>query len=189
MTVPLSPPGGFENSLPRERATCHASRVERGNPSDICTTASTPIAAALLLKGISPGAALVFLLAGPATNITSLAVLLGTLGKRATAIYLATIALSSVLFGLAVGQIYGYLGFSAQAVVGQAGEIIPSWAQWMGALIILAISLSPILRNLRLRFAAGKKYPEYSLLKKRFPTWRLMTFPAPRAPEGVHRAG
>ena len=130
-----------------------------GIPLYICATASTPIAAALILKGISPGAALVFLMAGPATNITSLTVLMGTLGKRATAIYLCTIALSAVLFGLAVDQIYGYLGFSAQAVVGQAGEIIPSWAQWMGALIILAISVRPMWRRLRLLFAAGKKSP------------------------------
>jgi len=130
-----------------------------GIPLYICATASTPIAAALILKGISPGAALVFLMAGPATNITSLTVLMGTLGKRSTAIYLCTIALSAILFGLAVDQIYGYLGFSAQAVVGQAGEIIPSWAQWMGALIILAISVRPMWRRLRLLFAAGKKPP------------------------------
>ena len=130
-----------------------------GIPLYICATASTPIAAALILKGISPGAALVFLMAGPATNITSLTVLLGTLGKRATAIYLATIALSSVLFGLAVDQGYGYLGFSAQAVVGQAGEIMPDWAQWMGALIILAISVRPMWRRLRSRFAARETAP------------------------------
>ena len=128
-----------------------------GIPLYICATASTPIAAALILKGISPGAALVFLMAGPATNITSLTVLVGTLGKRATAIYLCTIALSAILFGLAVDQIYGYLGFSARAVVGQAGEIIPPWAQWTGALIILAISVGPIWRRLRSLFAAGKK--------------------------------
>ena len=47
-----------------------------GIPLYICATASTPIAAALILKGVSPGAALVFLLAGPATNVTSLTVLL-----------------------------------------------------------------------------------------------------------------
>ena len=131
-----------------------------GIPLYICATASTPIAAALILKGISPGAALVFLMAGPATNITSLTVLLGTLGKRATAIYLATIALSSVLFGLAVDQIYGYLGFSAQAVVGQASEIIPAWAKWAGALIILAISVRPMWRGLRSRFTTRKTAPK-----------------------------
>ena len=130
-----------------------------GIPLYICATASTPIAAALILKGISPGAALVFLMAGPATNITSLTVLLGTLGKRATAIYLATIAVSSVLFGLAVDHLYIYLGFSARAVVGQAGEIIPPWAQWMGALILLALSVKPLWMRLKSRFVLGKPVP------------------------------
>ncbi|MFH2128722.1 MAG: SO_0444 family Cu/Zn efflux transporter, partial [Pseudomonadota bacterium] len=64
-----------------------------GIPLYICASASTPIAAALILKGVSPGAALVFLLAGPATNVTSLTVLVGVLGKRGTALYLAGIAL------------------------------------------------------------------------------------------------
>ncbi|MBW2204708.1 MAG: hypothetical protein JRF52_11610, partial [Deltaproteobacteria bacterium] len=82
-----------------------------------------------------------------------------TLGKRATAIYLGTIALSAILFGLAVDQVYGYLGFSARAVVGQAGEIIPPWAQWTGALIILAISVGPVGRRLRSLFAAAGKSP------------------------------
>ncbi len=54
-----------------------------GIPLYICATASTPIAAALILKGVSPGAALVFLLVGPATNVTSLSVLTGILGKKA----------------------------------------------------------------------------------------------------------
>ena len=48
-----------------------------GIPLYICATASTPIATALILKVVGPGAALVFLLVGPATNITSLSVLIG----------------------------------------------------------------------------------------------------------------
>ncbi len=123
-----------------------------GLPLYICATASTPIAAALILKGVSPGAALVFLLAGPATNITSLTVLFGILGKRATAIYLATIALSAVLFGLAIDQVYVSLGLSARAMVGQAAEIMPVWAQWTGALIILLLSVKPVSRSLTARF-------------------------------------
>src|SRR5210317_597599 len=81
-----------------------------GIPLYICATASTPIAAALILKGVSPGAALVFLLAGPATNMASLTVLVGTLGKRATAIYLSAIAVSAVFFGLVVDQVYISMG-------------------------------------------------------------------------------
>jgi hypothetical protein len=119
-----------------------------GIPLYICATASTPIAAALILKGVSPGAALVFLLAGPATNVTSLTVLFGLLGKRATAIYLASIAVVSVACGLALDQVYAYLGISAQAVVGQAAEIIPLWAQVAGALALLAMSAKPLYRTL-----------------------------------------
>jgi uncharacterized membrane protein YraQ (UPF0718 family) len=122
-----------------------------GIPLYICATASTPIAAALILKGVSPGAALVFLLAGPATNVTSLTVLLGLLGKRATAIYLATIALFAVLFGLAVDQLYGSFGISARAMVGHAAELVPAWAQWLGAATLLALSVRPVSRSVRAR--------------------------------------
>ncbi|MBW1783843.1 MAG: SO_0444 family Cu/Zn efflux transporter [Deltaproteobacteria bacterium] len=136
-----------------------------GIPLYICATASTPIAAALILKGVSPGAALVFLMAGPATNITSLTVLLGTLGKRATAIYLTTIALSSILFGLAVDQVYGYFGFSAQAMVGQTAEFIPGWVQWAGALIILALSVHPLYKSLGSRLRPKKRAPRGDTLE------------------------
>ena len=123
-----------------------------GIPLYICATASTPIAAALILKGVSPGAALVFLLAGPATNMASLTVLTGVLGKRATAIYLASIAICAVVFGLIVDQVYISLGISAQAMVGQASEIVPEWAGLMGAILILGMSLKPIWSTLKARF-------------------------------------
>ncbi len=130
-----------------------------GIPLYICATASTPIAAALILKGVSPGAALVFLLAGPATNLASLTVLIGTLGKRATAIYLSSIAVCSVLFGLVIDQIYGYWGFSAQAIVGQASEVIPLWLQWAGALLVVALSIKPVYRLVASRLAHPAKKP------------------------------
>jgi uncharacterized membrane protein YraQ (UPF0718 family) len=128
-----------------------------GIPLYICATASTPIAAALILKGVSPGAALVFLLAGPATNIASLTVLTGILGKRATAIYLTAIAVSAVIFGLIVDQIYEAMGISAQATIGQASEIIPFWAGLAGTLIILFISIKPVFRRIQTRFKPAKK--------------------------------
>ncbi len=115
-----------------------------GIPLYICATASTPIAAAFILKGVSPGAALVFLLVGPATNITSLSVLVGILGKRATALYLLSIAVVSVACGLLLDGIYGMLGISASAVVGQAGEILPGWLELGGALVLLGLSAQPL---------------------------------------------
>ncbi|MFC1895299.1 SO_0444 family Cu/Zn efflux transporter [Thermodesulfobacteriota bacterium] len=113
-------------------------------PLYICATASTPIAAALIMKGVSPGAALVFLLAGPATNITTLTVLFGLLGKRATAIYLSTIIVLSLVFGLILDKIYVSLGLSATAMAGQAAEIVPQWAGITGALILLLLSVRPL---------------------------------------------
>ena len=130
-----------------------------GIPLYICATASTPIAAALILKGVSPGAALVFLLAGPATNIASLTALTGVLGKRATAIYLTTIAVSAVFFGLVVDQIYASMGISAQAMVGQASEIIPFWAGLLGTLIILFLSIKPIFKATRAWVKPSRQKP------------------------------
>ena len=128
-----------------------------GIPLYICATASTPIAAALILKGVSPGAALVFLLAGPATNLAAMTVLIGTLGKRATAIYLASIAACSVIFGLAVDQFYISMGVSAKAMVGQASEVMPAWAQWSGALMILLLSIKPLFAIITPRFKSAQK--------------------------------
>jgi uncharacterized membrane protein YraQ (UPF0718 family) len=127
-----------------------------GIPLYICATASTPIAAALVLKGVSPGAALVFLLAGPATNVTSLTVLLSVLGKRATAIYLTSIALVSITCGLILDQVYGLLGISARAVAGQATEIIPAWIQIIGAVLLLLMSIRPLYRALQARLRRPK---------------------------------
>jgi len=129
-----------------------------GIPLYICATASTPIAAALILKGVSPGAALVFLLAGPATNVTSLTILFGLLGKRATTIYLTTIALLSVLFGLILDQIYLSFGISAQAMVGQAAEFVPVWMKWAGAFFLLLLSIKPISLSIMARLRREKSY-------------------------------
>ncbi len=123
-----------------------------GIPLYICATASTPIAAALILKGVSPGAALVFLIAGPATNITSLTVLFGILGKRAAVIYLVTIAILTVLFGLATDQIYAIFGLSAQASMGKSSEIIPVWLQAISVMILLLISIKPVVSSLKRKF-------------------------------------
>ena len=130
-----------------------------GIPLYICATASTPIAAALILKGVSPGAALVFLLAGPATNLASLTVLIGTLGKRATVIYLSSIAVCSVIFGLLIDQIYGYWGISAQAIVGQASEVVPLWLQWAGALVVVLLSIKPVYGLVSSRLKRSAKEP------------------------------
>ena len=120
-----------------------------GLPLYICATASTPVAAALLLKGASPGAALVFLLAGPATNLASITVLLKVLGRRATAIYLGSIAVLAIVCGLLLDGIYSMFGLSARALVGQAGQVIPFWLQAGSVALMAVLSVKPVLSLLR----------------------------------------
>lgn len=147
-----------------------------GIPLYICATASTPIAAALILKGVSPGAALVFLLAGPATNVTSLTVLFGILGKRATAIYLLAVASGAVGFGLLVDEVYQILGISPQAIVGQAGELVPPWAQVAGALLLLLLSIRPLTLRLSAWAARQKaKHPRRPLSQEALPPEAVFT--------------
>ena len=128
-----------------------------GIPMYICATASTPVAAALILKGVSPGAALVFLLVGPATNVTSLSVLFGLLGKRATAIYLVTLSVFAVLSGLVLDQVYGLSGISAQAVAGKAGEVLPHWLQLVGALLVIMLSVKPLYKIMQFPLNRNKE--------------------------------
>ena len=74
-------------------------------PMYICSTGSIPVAAALIMKGLSPGAALVMLLAGPAVNLASILVVRKALGRQFTWIYLLVIVGFSILFGLLVNAI------------------------------------------------------------------------------------
>lgn len=68
-------------------------------PMYVCATASLPIAASLIIAGVSPGAAFVFLSAGPATNTVTMGVVKSMLGMRALVVYLSVIVVGSVMFG------------------------------------------------------------------------------------------
>ena len=84
-----------------------------GLPLYICATSSTPLAAALMSLGFSPGAALVFLMVGPATNIASLVVVAKILKGWAVARYLGSVIIISLLCGLAVDAIYEHFGLDS----------------------------------------------------------------------------
>jgi len=75
-------------------------------PMYVCATASLPIAAALMLSGVSAGAAFVFLSAGPATNTVTIGVVKKMLGSRSLYIYLGSIIIGSVVFGLGLDYIF-----------------------------------------------------------------------------------
>ncbi|GAM65189.1 transporter [Vibrio ishigakensis] len=96
-------------------------------PMYICATASTPIAAGLLMSGISPGAVLVFMLTGPATNIATLGVVGKELGKRSLFAYLTGVVGTAIVFGLATDYLVSAYGFSIQPLSAGNHEVLPYW--------------------------------------------------------------
>ncbi len=74
-------------------------------PLYVCATGSIPIAAVLLAKGLSPGAAIVFLMAGPATNAATMAVISNTMGRRVFWLYLLSIVGGALLFGSLLNEL------------------------------------------------------------------------------------
>lgn len=71
-------------------------------PMYVCATGSIPIALSLMLKGLSPGTALVLLMAGPAANFASFTLISREMGRRSAIIYLSSIVIGAIAFGLAI---------------------------------------------------------------------------------------
>lgn len=88
----------------------YAGAVVIGLPLYVCATSSTPLAAVLLGAGFSPGAILVFLMVGPATNVATLAVISRILDRRALVVYLLSVVGVSILAGLAIDLVYSQSG-------------------------------------------------------------------------------
>ncbi|NOQ89347.1 MAG: SO_0444 family Cu/Zn efflux transporter, partial [Gammaproteobacteria bacterium] len=96
-----------------------------GIPMYICAVASTPVAAGLLLAGVSPGAVLVFLLVGPATNIASFALLKQELGLKVTAMYLSGLSIFSLMMGLLLEWLLEVQNWQVEASLGEAHAMLP----------------------------------------------------------------
>jgi len=112
-------------------------------PMYLCATGSIPIAVALMLKGLTPGAALVLLMAGPACNVASILVVRKVLGTRTLATYLAAIILGAIGFGTLIDylQFHGIVDFLANLQMQHACCAEPdSWFAW-GCTILLTILL------------------------------------------------
>ena len=110
-------------------------------PMYICATASTPIAAGLLLSGVSPGAVLVFMLAGPATNIATLGVVANELGKRAVAAYLTGVIGVALCFGFLTDYLVTEFGFVVTPLLGEEHEVLPHWLSFICGVILIILML------------------------------------------------
>jgi len=126
-------------------------------PMYLCATGSIPIAVALMLKGLTPGAGLVLLMAGPACNFASMLVVKKVLGTRSLIIYLVSIVVGAIGFGCLIDFLHfsGYVNFlgslQAEGACGHGCESGDSWFAWICtvALFLLVINalLLPRLRH------------------------------------------
>jgi uncharacterized membrane protein YraQ (UPF0718 family) len=114
-----------------------------GIPMYVCATASVPIAAALILKGLTPGAALVFLMTGPATNAASFVTIWKILGRATAITYLATIAGCSLLSGILLDYIVA--GVIPEAAAHHHIWMLPSLVKNISAVVLLGVLVFALL--------------------------------------------
>ena len=126
-----------------------------GLPIYVCAAASTPVAATLIAKGLAPGAALVFLLASPATNIGSLLVVRRLLGVRPLVAHLITLSLVTLACGVALDLVYGGFGIEPRALEAGHHHLLPAWLHQGAAVALGLCLLASFARKLGVRSTTG----------------------------------
>jgi uncharacterized protein len=115
-------------------------------PVYICATASVPVAAVLMLKGLSPGAALVLLMAGPATNAATITMIAKVLGKKSLIGYLGAIITGALLSGLAIDYFLPAEWFRVSEHFGHMGHnheaMLPDWLKIASAVILTLLIIN-----------------------------------------------
>lgn len=119
-------------------------------PVYVCATASVPIAAVLMLKGLSPGAALVFLMAGPATNAATITMIGKVLGKRSLFSYLISIIGGALIFGSLIDWLLPGAWFELNALSEASPhqhETLPYWLKILSSVLLVALILNGYLQK------------------------------------------
>src|SRR5690606_33895824 len=111
-----------------------------GLPMYICATASTPIAASFLFAGISPGAALVFLLTGPATNVATMGIIKQHLGMRSLVAYLIGVVGSAIIWGLLLNYFVGVFAWSFTQLAYDSHEHFAWWRHASALVLSLLVA-------------------------------------------------
>jgi uncharacterized membrane protein YraQ (UPF0718 family)/copper chaperone CopZ len=124
-----------------------------GIPLYVCSTASIPIAAVLMAKGISAGAAFVFLMTGPATNAATLIIIARVMGRRVLTMYLGSIALLALCFGLGLDFLTAHTGLTVTSMVMEHDHhMLPGVITWGTALLLSFFLLSHFYTSLKHRY-------------------------------------
>ena len=130
----LIEPGQFSSSI-GSGFTGMLVMLAAGIPIYVCSTASVPIAAGLILAGFSPGAVLVFLIAGPATNVATILTMRKIIGKKETLIYLLTLIITALIAGFTVDH-FG-IKQSIEAALAQCNHGHITLAEHIAATLLL----------------------------------------------------
>jgi copper chaperone CopZ len=119
--------------------------IAGGIPLYVCATASIPIAMAMMMKGLSPGAAFVFLAVGPATNAAAVILIARTMGKRFVTVFLVSISVFSILAGYALNYTFEKTGAQishAHMMHEHAGHSFNWWAMFFSLIFLVMLVLS-----------------------------------------------
>jgi uncharacterized membrane protein YraQ (UPF0718 family) len=119
-----------------------------GIPVYVCAIASVPVAAAMILKGLTPGAALVFLMTGPATNAASFITIWKILGRATAIIYLATVAGCALLGGLLLDHIAAGVNIE---MASRPGWMLPDSVKYVSAVVLLGVLGSALISKRKAR--------------------------------------
>lgn len=119
-------------------------------PMYVCATASLPIAAGLMLAGVSPGAAFVFLSAGPATNTVTIGVVKEMLGKTTLYIYLGTIIVGSVLFGLVLDYLFASVDIKEIIHLHEEAGFIEIFSSIVLSILLIYFVIKPMIKKFSL---------------------------------------
>ena len=166
--------------------------VLAGVPLYICASASTPIAAALVAKGFSPGAALIFLMTGPATNTGTIAIIMNQFGARFASVYVGGVIVVTVVIGVLVDLLLLAAGWSLTVNLDASDSPTLMVLQWAGALSLLVLIVwrfragafkngyEDMMSNIRPAFA-----PFATFLRERTGGRPLLGLVNPRVPVGA----
>lgn len=128
-------------------------------PMYLCATGSIPIAVALMMKGLTPGAALLLLIAGPACNLASMLVVRKVMGTRTLVTYIGSIVIGAIFFGWLTDYLHfnGIINFMSDLTSQEACcEEHTSWFSWLcTAVLSLLLIYALLLPKLGLRKASS----------------------------------
>jgi uncharacterized membrane protein YraQ (UPF0718 family) len=131
----------FAEKLPATGIAAMLIMVVLGVPVYVCATASVPVAAALISKGVTPGVALVFLITGPATNAAAFTTIFKALGGRTAVTYLFAVVACALVAGSALDGFFPDLGASVQTHIHQMDHSLVGHISAVALLAVLTYAI------------------------------------------------